>query len=182
VITLEPCTLEGVFESILEVGRATGRHAEAAALVASLRRRVDAVRARTARRIARPRVAFLEWIDPPMCGGHWNPELVELAGGCDGLGEAGRPRRTVRWEEILAWQPEVLVLACCGFTAERTQEDVAILQQRPGFAALPCARTGRIHVMDGVGHFSRPGPGLVDSLEALAAILSQKASRAASTR
>jgi iron complex transport system substrate-binding protein len=110
-------------------------------------------------------------VDPPICGGHWNPELVELAGGTDGLGEAGRPSRTVAWEEVLAWRPEVMVLACCGFTADRTRREVSRLRQRPGFAGLPCTRTGRIYVLDGVGHFSRPGPSLVDSLEALAAIL-----------
>ena len=171
VLTLEPRTLEGAFETVLEVGRATGRQAQADTLVASLRRRVEAVRARTKLRPVRPRVAFLEWVDPPICGGHWNPELVELAGGTDGLGERGRPSRTVDWGEILAWRPEVMVLACCGFNAERARREVAILRQRPGFDGLPCARSGRIYVLDGVGHFSRPGPSLVDSLEALAAIL-----------
>ncbi|MBA3260082.1 MAG: cobalamin-binding protein [Gemmatimonadales bacterium] len=171
VLTLEPHTLEGAFQSIVEVGRATGRVEEAESLVASLRCRVAAIRVRTARRSVRPRVGFLEWIDPPMCGGHWNPELVELAGGRDGLGRAGQPSRTLRWEEILEFQPEVLVLACCGYTAERTGRDVALLRQHPGFADLPCSRTGRIYVLDGVTRFSRPGPGLVDSLEALAAVL-----------
>ncbi|MEZ0335795.1 MAG: ABC transporter substrate-binding protein [Gemmatimonadales bacterium] len=171
VLTLEPRTLEGAFETVLEVGRATGRPAQADTLVASLRRRVEAVRVRTTLRPVRPRVAFLEWVDPPICGGHWNPELVELAGGTDGLGERGRPSRTVDWEEILAWRPEVMVLACCGFKAERSRREVAVLRQRPGFDGLPCARSGRIYVLDGVGHFSRPGPSLVDSLEALAAIL-----------
>jgi iron complex transport system substrate-binding protein len=171
VLTLEPHTLEDALENIRDVGRAAGRETAAAALVASLRRRIAAVRARTARRTTRPRVAFLEWADPPMCGGHWNPELVELAGGCDGLGRAGEPSRTLAWEEIFAWRPEVLVLACCGFTAERNRRELDLLRARPGFARLPCARTGRMYVMDGVTHFSRPGPGLVDSLEALAAIL-----------
>jgi iron complex transport system substrate-binding protein len=171
VLTLEPRTLEGAFETIREVGTATHRVAQAHALVGSLRRRVEAVRDRTSRRAVRPRVALLEWVDPPICGGHWNPELVELAGGTDGLGRPGRPSRTVMWDEILAWRPEVMVLACCGFTAERTRREVSLLRQRPRFADLPCARTGRIHVLDGVGHFSRPGPSLVDSLEALTAIL-----------
>ncbi len=173
VLTLESSTLDGTLETMLEVGRATGRTREAEALVASLRRRVDLVRARAACRTARPRVAFLEWIDPPMCGGHWNPELVELAGGCDGLGEAGQPSRTVRWEEIVRLQPEVLVIACCGYTANRARQDLALLRGRPGFASLPCVRARRIHIMDGVGLFSRPGPGLVDSLEALAVVLDE---------
>jgi iron complex transport system substrate-binding protein len=181
VLTLEPRTLDGAFGTILEVGHAVARAAEAAALVATLRRRVERVRERTVRRGGRPRVAFLEWVDPLISGGHWNPELVELAGGCDGLGRPGHPSRRVEWDEILEWRPEVLVLACCGYTAERSRQEIVLLRDRPGFDGLPCARTGAIYVMDGVGHFSRPGPSLVDSLEALAAIL-QSASSPASSR
>ena len=171
VITLEPHTLDEALDTVLSVGDALGRSREAAALVRGLRRRVDAVRARTALRRQRPRVAFLEWADPPISGGHWNPELVGLAGGCDGLGRAGRPSRTLAWEEILDWRPEVMVLACCGLDEARGREELELLRQRPGFTDLPCARSGRIHVMDGVRLFSRPGPSLVDSLERLAAVL-----------
>jgi iron complex transport system substrate-binding protein len=171
VVTLEPHTLEDVFGNILTVGAAMGRPAGAAALVRRLRRRVEAVRVRASRRRRRPPVAFLEWADPPISGGHWNPELVELAGGRDGLGRPGERSRVVAWEEILGWRPEVLVLACCGFDEARGRRELALLQRQPGFADLPCARTGRIHVMDGVRLFSRPGPSLVESLERLAAVL-----------
>jgi iron complex transport system substrate-binding protein len=171
VITLEPHTLEQVFESILVVGQALWRTAEAAALVRALRSRVEAVRARAARRRHRPRVAFLEWADPPISGGHWNPELVELAGGRDELGRPGQRSRTLTWEEVVAWRPEVLVLACCGFDEARGLEELDLLRRRPGFNDLPCARAGRVHVMDGVRLFSRSGPSLVDSLERIAAVL-----------
>jgi iron complex transport system substrate-binding protein len=171
VITLEPHTLEEVFGGILTVGAALGRTTEAAALVRRLRHRVSAVKGRAARRRHSPRVAFLEWADPLICGGHWNPELVELAGGRDGLGRAGERSRAVDWEDLVAWQPEVLVLACCGFDEARGREELELLRRRPGFVKLPCARSGRIHVMDGVRLFSRPGPSLVESLERLAAVL-----------
>jgi iron complex transport system substrate-binding protein len=171
VITLEPRTLEEVFDAIEVVGAAVGRSEEAELLVKDLRRRVDAVRTRSAALARRPRVAFLEWADPPICGGHWNPELVELAGGRDGLGRRGEPSRMIAWEDVIAWQPEVLVLACCGFDAARGQAEMELLRQRPGFARLPCAGEGRTYVMDGVRLFSRPGPSLVDSLERLAAVL-----------
>jgi iron complex transport system substrate-binding protein len=171
VITLEPRTLEQVFEAIETVGAAIGRAERAAVLVADLRRRVDRVRARSAALARRPRVAFLEWADPPICGGHWNPELVELAGGDDGLGRPGEPSRVVAWEKIVRWQPEVMVLACCGFDETRGKQELAILRERPGFCNLPCARDGRVYVLDGVRLFSRPGPSLVDSLERLAAVL-----------
>ena len=171
VITLEPRTLEEVFDAIEVVGEAVGRYGEAELLVRDLRRRVDAVRTRSAALARRPRVAFLEWADPPICGGHWNPELVELAGGHDGLGRRGEPSRRVAWEELLAWQPEVMVLACCGLDGARGRRELDSLRRRPGFERLPCAREGRTYVMDGVRLFSRPGPSLVESLERLAAIL-----------
>lgn len=171
IITLEPRTLEEVFGAIELVGAAVGRSGEAEALVSDLRRRVDAVRTRSAAVAHRPRVAFLEWADPSICGGHWNPELVELAGGRDGLGRRGEPSRMVAWQDVLDWQPEVMVLACCGFDEARGEEEMELLRQRPGFARLPCAREGKTYVLDGVRLFSRPGPSLVESLERLAAIL-----------
>jgi iron complex transport system substrate-binding protein len=175
VLTLEPHTLEEVFGGIMAVGAALGRPAEAAALIRRLSRRVDAVRAGATRRAHRPRVAFLEWVDPLICGGHWNPELVELAGGRDELGKRGERSRSVAWEEIVAWQPEVMVLACCGFDEARGREELEPLRRQPGFADLPCARSGRIHVLDGVRLFSRPGPSLVESLERLAEVLGDQA-------
>ena len=166
VLSLEPRTLDETFAAILRVGNAANRTGRAERVVGALKRRVDAVRARQRPR-RRPRVAFLEWIDPPMCGGHWNPELVALAGGEDGLGRPGEPSRTLAWDELLDWQPEVLVVACCGYTVERTREDLAFLCSRPDVAQLPCIRSGRVYVADGVSLFSRPGPSLVTSLEVL---------------
>ena len=171
IITLAPRTLEEVFGAIQAVGSAVGRATPAKALVRNLRARVDAVRARTAELTHRPRVAFLEWADPPICGGHWNPELIELAGGRDGLGRPGEPSRVVGWDEVLAWEPEVLVLACCGFDETRNREEMETLRRRPGFERLPCARTGRSYALDGVRLFSRPGPSLIESLERLAAVV-----------
>jgi iron complex transport system substrate-binding protein len=166
VLSLEPTTLDETFAAIQQVGDATGRSRRADLVVRSLKRRVDTVRTR--RPTGRlPRVAFLEWIDPPICGGHWNPELVALAGGEDGLGRPGEPSRTLPWEELLDWQPEVLVVACCGYTVDRTRADLAFLCSRPEVAHLPCIRSGRIYVADGVSLFSRPGPSLVTSLEVL---------------
>jgi iron complex transport system substrate-binding protein len=171
VLSLDPRTLNETFAAILRLGDAADRSGRAKRVVGALKRRVDAVRAR--RRVPghRPRVAFLEWIDPPICGGHWNPELVELAGGEDGFGRPGEPSRTLGWDELLDWQPEVLVVACCGYPAERTRADLALLCSRPGVAELPCIQRGRVYVADGVSLFSRPGPSLVTSLEVLAGML-----------
>jgi len=168
VIRLQPQTLEGVFESILDLARAVGVEDTGEKLVRELRARVEIIAQRSAQVDYRPRVALLEWLDPPFCSGHWNPELVRLAGGIDGLGKEGSPARTVRWEQVLAWQPEVLFIACCGFTIERTLRDLPPWRCIPGWEELPAVRAGRVYVTDGSQYFTRPGPRLVDSLEILA--------------
>lgn len=168
IINLEPQTLTQVFDAIRQVGRAVGAEHKAKEVVKELSARVKAVATRTAQLRRRPRVALLEWLDPPFSCGHWNPELVRLAGGIEGLGREGQPSRTLRWEEVIAWQPEVVFIACCGFSIERALEDMALLANVPGWEDLPAVRAGRVYVADGSHYFSRPGPRLVDSLEILA--------------
>lgn len=168
VVNLEPTSLGEVLAAIGEVGVAAGIADRAVAAVDALRRRIDAVAARSANIAERPRTILLEWIDPPFTCGHWSPELVRLAGGVEGLGREGERSRRARWEEIVAWQPEALVIACCGFDVERTLRDLPILVAQPGWSELPCVRDERVYVVDGSTYFSRPGPRLVDSLEILA--------------
>lgn len=168
VINLEPETLDEVLDCVRLVGDAAGVPERADAVVAALRARVDAVVERGRHAPNRPRVALLEWLDPPFSTGHWNPELVHLAGGEDGLGRAGHKSRTLEWREVIDWRPEVVLISCCGFTAERTMDDVGLLHDVPGWDALPAVRSGRVFVTDGSAYFSRPGPRLVDSLELLA--------------
>lgn len=168
VINLEPRTLSEVLISIRQVARAVHLEGRAAEVVARLTSRIDAVSARTAGLRYRPRVALLEWLDPPFSCGHWSPELVRLAGGVEGLGQAGQPSRSLRWGDVLAWQPEIVVIACCGYGVERTLRDLPRLRAVPGWRDLPAVRSRRVYVTDGSSYFSRPGPRLVDSLELLA--------------
>ncbi len=168
VIHLEPESLSEVLATVRQVATAVGRDRTAERVTAALESRIQAVAARTAGLQRRWRVALLEWLDPPFSCGHWNPELVRLAGGIEGLGQEGQPSRTLRWEEVIAWQPEVVFIACCGFSVERTLQDVPRLQSIPGWRDLPAVRSGRVYVTDGSHYFNRPGPRLVDSLEILA--------------
>lgn len=170
VVNLEPTTLAEVLASLGTVADAAGVPERAEVVLAELQRRIDRVRGRVADR-PRPRVVLLEWIDPPFSCGHWSPELVALAGGDEAIGRPGERSRTLAWDEVVAAQPDVLVIACCGYTADRTREDLPILERQPGWADLPCVRSGRVHVVDGSAYFSRPGPRLVDSLEILAGLL-----------
>lgn len=175
VVNLEPQTLAQVFDAIRHVAKATGADRVAEEVVGGLTARVDAVVSRTAALQHRPRVALLEWLDPPFCCGHWSPELVRLAGGIEGLGREGRPSRTLGWEEVRTWQPEVVVIACCGFSLERSLHDLPLVQAVPTWQDLPAVRSGRVYVTDGSHYFSRPGPRLVDSLEILAHALHPEA-------
>ena len=168
VLNLEPETLDQVLACIGDVARAAGVAYRAAEVVEALRARVDAVVQRTRGASNRPRVALLEWLDPPFSTGHWNPELIRLAGGEDGLGREGARSVALRWEDVVAYRPEVVVIACCGFTAERTLQETPVLEGVAGWADVPAVRDGRVYVADGAAYFSRPGPRLVDSLELLA--------------
>jgi len=96
---------------------------------------------------------------------------VRLAGGVDGFGKEGERSVTLKWDQVTAYQPEVVLIACCGFTAERTMQEIGILQTVPGWDEIPAARDGRVYVTDGASYFSRPGPRLVDSLELLAHVI-----------
>ncbi len=168
VINLEPETLSQVFEAIRQVADAAGIPARGVEVVAALTARVDEVARRAVRRGTRPRVALLEWLDPPFAPGHWNPELVRLAGGISVLGTEGVKSRTLAWDEVIAAAPEMIMISCCGFSVERTRADLPLLDGVPGWAELPAVRAGRVFVVDGAAYFSRPGPRLVESLELLA--------------
>jgi len=168
VVNLEPQSLSEVLDAVRHVASATETQARGEQVVRGLQARIDAIAERSERLTARPRVALIEWLDPPFSCGHWNPELVRLAAGVDGLGREGERSRTLTWDEVIAWQPEVVVFACCGLDAERTLGELPLAQSVAGWHDLPAVRSGRVYVTDGAQYFSRPGPRLVDSLEILA--------------
>ena len=164
LVSLEPETIEDVFENIRVVGRLAGRSAIAERVCDSLRRRIAAVEQRVAGR-PRRRVVCLEWVDPPFNCGHWTPELVTIAGGDERLGVARRPAHAIDWQQVIDADPEVVVVMACGFSLERSLREVETAGGR--FEAL----RAQIWVVDGNAFFSRPGPRLVDSVEIMAGIL-----------
>jgi iron complex transport system substrate-binding protein len=168
VLNLEPSSVSQILDSIRLVGDAIGRRSAADSLVSCLRRRIDAVLAKTQSLANRPRVFCMEWVDPPFCGGHWMKELVDLAGGRDDLAAAGRPSRRIDWRCALEFAPEIVVLICCGFELSRCAGEAEILSRFEGVHELPAAKSGRIFATDGSAYFSRPGPRIVESLEILA--------------
>lgn len=166
--SLTPHSMADLFAGIEQVATALDRPSAGEQLVSSLQGRIDQVRGRTAS--AGPRVAILDWLDPVMVAGHWTAELVTWAGGRYGLAGTGDHSRPREWAEIRTYDPDVLVLAPCGFDIDRTLEELAVVRERPGFEGLTAADAGRVWVMDGSQYLNRPGPRLVDTLEVLAAI------------
>ncbi|MFP8951642.1 cobalamin-binding protein [Natrialbaceae archaeon A-arb3/5] len=173
LLTTDPHSVDDVLSDIERIGRAIGREERARAFRSDLESRIERVRDRTAALAAdeRPRVAVFDWTDPVMVAGHWTAELVEWAGGEYGLAAVGERSQPREWEEIREYDPEVVIVAPCGFGLGQTAENRADLTERDGWDELTAVREGRVWAMDGNHYMNRPGPRLVDTLEALAAII-----------
>ena len=171
VLNLEPASLEDVFGTVIEVGRAAECENRARQTVSGLQARVDCVRQKASSSRKRPRVAVLEWLDPLFNAGHWTPQLVDFAGGIDCLGNLFEPSSTISLDQLSDADPDVIVVALCGFNVERSRQDVTSIETRPEWQRLRAVRSGNVHVVDGNAYFSRPGPRLVDSLELLGRLL-----------
>jgi iron complex transport system substrate-binding protein len=168
VLTIDPHTLDEVLGSIATLGRATDRLASADSLVAEQRRRLDVVRRETAERLNHrgPRVMFLEWTDPPFAPGHWIPEMIEIAGGEPLLATPGEKSRRVAWEQVHAADPEIVIVAPCGFDRDGSQR---LADDLVASGVLP---TGvPVHAVDANASWARPGTRLPDGVEELGAIL-----------
>jgi len=171
VVNLEPTSLADIFDDIRRVAEACGAPERARGIIAKLSERVEAVQLRADRISHRPRCFLMEWVDPPFCSGHWGPELVEIAGGCDSLGRRHQPSAQVDWRAVVNIRPEIIVLALCGYDISRARCDYEVLRSFPDFDSLPAAHDGEIYLVDASAYFARPGPRIVDSLEILAGIL-----------
>ena len=170
VVSLEPNTIEDIFDNIKTVGELCGVSEKAGEVVNNLQNRLDEIRRKTKNIEKSPRVFMLEWLEPPFAPGHWTPQQVEIAGGICLLGEAGEKSVTTTYEAIIESKPEILVLVPCGYyTAD-------ILRQLPNtkfpaeFAEIPAFQNGEIWALDATSYFSRPAPRVVDGVEILAKI------------
>jgi iron complex transport system substrate-binding protein len=174
VVALRTGSLDGILDGFLDVARVLGRPREGEELVSGLRARMaELVRQTSA--LERTSVVCLEWIDPVFAMGNWGPELVEIAGGESLLGSPGEHSTTTPWQAVLDANPEVLVIAPCGFGIERTLREMPLLAAQPGWAELRAVASGRVFVADGNLYFNRSGPSVFESAEILAEILHPKA-------
>src|SRR5262245_37553860 len=144
IVSLSPDSLADAYADIRKVAQALAAPEAGDALIQLMRERIAAVRIRVAGR-PRPRVAFIEWVEPLMAGGNWMPELIEAAGGDNLFGTAGQHSGWMQWEEIVAAAPEAIVVAPCGYGLQRCLEELPLLQAKPGWADLPAVRQGRVY-------------------------------------
>jgi iron complex transport system substrate-binding protein len=171
VMSLDPQYLGDILEDIRGVGRATGTEAQAEAVTTRMQQRIDMVSQKASMASHRPRVLHLEWVDPLMCGGHWVPEMVELAGGTNCFGDKETGSFKLEWPDVVASQPEVIIFMPCGFEVKRALQDVPILAEKEGWASLPAVRDNRVYAIDASAYTSRSGPRLVVGLEILAEMI-----------
>ena len=171
IVSLQPNSLDDVWADVRRVANSFGAQARGRELVADLQKRMAAINDATTALKDEPSVAAIEWVDPMMAAGNWMPTLIEMAGGRNLFGQAGQHSPWMTFEELRDADPDVILIAPCGFDIDRTRVDVPILESKPGWEDLSAVREGRVFVADGNQFFNRPGPRLVETLEILAEML-----------
>jgi iron complex transport system substrate-binding protein len=171
VLCLNPQDLGDVWRDILWVGEATCRGHEAEALLKKTGTRLGKLECQLDGLEHRPRVAILEWLEPFYAAGHWVPEMIEVAGGKDALGRKRTPSFRVSAEDVIEAAPEILLIAQCGYSAQRARDEYRAMSFPEEWNAIPAMRNSRVYALDASGYFSRPGPRLISGIEALAKIL-----------
>jgi iron complex transport system substrate-binding protein len=171
ILWLTPHSLDQIADNARQLGKATGHEREAEALIAAGRSRLEQVANKTSNLFHRPRVFCMEWLDPVYGSGHWVPEMVRLAGGLDHLSREGSDSVRVAWNDVLEWNPEVLVITPCGYDLPRVIEESRLLPTYPGWSKLSAVRDGRVYAVDANSYFARPGPRVVDGTELLAHLI-----------
>lgn len=169
ILSLQPTHLQAVLQDIDSVAAATDSCERGTEIVQSLRSRIQQVEQTVKKTPYRPTVVMLEWIEPLFCSGHWTPELIRIAGAHEQIGREQELSRTISIQEIIAADPEILLLACCGYNKDRTLEDLERTNLLSLLAPIQAVKNNQIYLGDGNAYFNRPGPRLVDTLEMLAA-------------
>lgn len=175
VLVLDPHDLDDILVSIMDVAEKIGKVTEGRRLVASLQKRIDVVRRLGAK--SRQKVLCLEWLDPLFTAGHWVPQMVEYAGGANGLSIAGEASRRMDIDEVARLDPDVIVLMPCGFDIARTRKELPALAKNEKWKTLRAVRKRNVYAVDAGSYFSKPGPRTITGLEIMARILHPNASR-----
>lgn len=169
VLVLDPHDLDDILVSIMDVAEKTGSVKQGRRLVASLQKRIDAVRAIKAKE--KPKVMCVEWVDPFFTAGHWVPQMVEYAGGQNGVSAAGEQSRRMDIDEMTEFDPDIIVMMPCGYGIARTQKEMKVLENNEKWKSLRAVKKGAVYAVEAGAYFSKPGPRTVTGLEILAKIV-----------
>jgi iron complex transport system substrate-binding protein len=170
IVSLRPDGLDDVYRDIARVAEALGVAGRGRELVGRMRAGFASLAEQT-RGLDRPRVAFVEWSEPLMSGGNWMPTLIETAGGQNLFGRAGGKSEVLSWSDFATADPEVVIIAPCGYDLEASCRDLDHLASIPGWERIKAVREGRVYCADGNAYFNRPGPRLLDTAQIIAEIL-----------
>jgi iron complex transport system substrate-binding protein len=187
LLVLDPHDLDDILVSIMDIAEKVGRVSEGRKLVVSLQNRIDNIRIIVGERRgkkgvstngidntinkASPRIVCIEWIDPFFAAGHWVPQMVDIAGGSNGLGSMGQPSRRISIDEIIEFNPDKIILMPCGFDINRTLKEAKRLGNNEKWKSLQAVRRNEVYAVNANAYFSKPGPRTITGLEILAKII-----------
>ncbi|MEO5912431.1 MAG: ABC transporter substrate-binding protein, partial [Pelobium sp.] len=174
IISLEPNVLSDIFKEISEISKNLGVEENGNQLIEDLEERIDIVKHKLKFFPDKPKVGIIEWLAPLMVAGNWIPELVEIAGGKSVLAENGKHSPFVEWQQLYDENPEVMVVAPCGFTIDRTLKEIDLLLNLPGWRDLKAVKNNNVYIADGNAYFNRSGLRIVDTVEMLAEMITPK--------
>jgi iron complex transport system substrate-binding protein len=168
VLCLNPQDMGDVWRDILWVGEETARGPAAEALVTRIGERLGALENQLDEITERPRVAFIEWLQPFYIGGHWVPEMINIAGGEDVFGRPRTPSLRITVDDVIDAAPDILLIAPCGYSAEQARDEYRNMSFPEPWGAIPAVRQNRVYALEANSYFSRPGPRLMTGVETLA--------------
>ena len=169
VVILDPHNLDDILAGILEIAKKIGKIDEAQKLIDSLRKRIEYVKGKYKK--STPKVLCVEWLDPLFTAGHWVPQMVEIAGGINGISVIGEPSRRMKLEEAVGFDPDIVVLMPCGFDINRIHQEYSKIASNDQWKSLCAVQNNRVYAVDANSYFSKPGPRTVTGIEILAKII-----------
>ena len=174
IISLQPNELDDVYGDIRMIAGQLGVENAAEELIELSAERINIIRHKLKFITEKPTVACIEWLSPLMMAGNWTPEIIEIAGGLPILTEAGKHSSYINFQDILQAEPDIILIMPCGFSIQRTLQEISLMLDTPGWADLKAVKSQRVYIADGNQYFNRSGPRITDSIEIMAEIINPK--------
>ena len=169
ILVLDPKNLSDILDNITEIGKKVNQEQKARELVSILQQRINYIKEKPVK--SRPKVLCLEWLDPFFTAGHWVPEMVDIAGGINGISSTGEKSRKMTLDEVFKFDPDIIVLIPCGFDLKRTISEYEKLQDSKLWRTVPAVNQGQVYAVNASDYFTKPGPRTITGLEILAKII-----------